>query len=244
VLEPDGLEIVATRDLPEGSIARLSADASSVYVVGDTHAYRLAWDGSGLALDDAWTVAYRTSDGQTFGWDPVIEAEAAWFLDDGAGTQAFGGSFRGKGISSAPLRLWRLPLDGAAPSSVEVCGQPGIIANPPLVDPDRRIAVGFDSGNGALAAWTFDESGFTPRWQRAQDHAAHMLRFPDTGELVCFDHSLTDGEHAVVLDIDSGTEFARVAISSPVQSVLFPAPGWARDFYAITFTGITRVFVG
>jgi hypothetical protein len=244
VLEPEGLEIVATRDLPEGSIARLSADGGVVYVVGEAHGFRLAWDGRRLALDDAWTFAYRTEEGQTFGWDPVLEAGAAWFLDDGAGTQAFGGSFRGRGVSTAPLRLWRRPLDGSPATSVAVCGAPGgIIANPPAVDPERRIAVGFDSGNAVLAAWTFDDDGFEPRWRRDQDHAAHMIRFPDSGELVCFDHSTTEGEHAVVLDLETGEELGRVAIDSPVQSVLFPAPGWDRDFYAVTFTGVSRVSV-
>jgi hypothetical protein len=51
--------------------------------------------------------------GQTFGWDAVIEDGFAWFLDNGDGTRGFGPSFRGKGVSTAPLHLVRVPLDAA-----------------------------------------------------------------------------------------------------------------------------------
>lgn len=245
VLEPEGLEVVATHELPEGSIARLSADGDTVYVVGDTHVFRLGWDGQHLTPDDAWTTAYRTAEGQTFAWDTVIEGGAAWFLDDGAGTEHFGGGFRGRGISTAPLRLWRVPLDGSPPASVEVCGRPGgIVANPPLVDPERRIAVGYDSGNAVLAAWRYGEPGeWDLLWRRDQGHGAHMLRFPDTGEIVTCDHDPELGEQCVVLDIETGAERGRVALGMPVQSVLFPSVGWDRDVYLVTFAGITRVHV-
>jgi hypothetical protein len=245
VLEPEGLDIVAHLDLDEGSIARLSADGDVVYVVGEVDVLRAAWDGTDLVVDDDWTRAYCTDAGQTFGWDPVLEAGSAWFLDDGAGTEGFGGAFRGKGISTAPLRLWRVPLDGAPPAAVAVCGRPGgIIANPPVVDPDRRVAVGYDSGNGVLAAWRFGEPGeWELLWRHDQDHAAHLIRYPDTGELVCFDHDPVAGERVVVRDIESGAERGRVAIGSPVQSVLFPSVGWGRDLYVSTFTGVARVSV-
>jgi hypothetical protein len=35
----------------------------------------------------------------------------------------------------------------------------------------------------------------------------------------------------------------RVATGSRVQSVLFPAPGWARDAYYCSFTTLARVSV-
>jgi hypothetical protein len=148
-------------------------------------------------------------------------------------------------VSTAPQRLWRLPLDGGAPASVEVCGRSGgIIANPPVVDPDRRVAVGYDSGNAVLAAWRFGEPGeWELLWRRDQDHGAHMIRYPDTGELVCCDHDTEAGEHVVVLDLESGAEQGRVGLGFPIQSVLFPAVGWERDLYAVTFAGIARVTV-
>ena len=255
VLEPENLEIVARFELPEGSIARLSADVAPdstprVYVIGDRHAMRLAWRAaeSALVLDDPWTAEYLRFPGQTFGWDTVIEAGSAWFLDNGEGTQAFGPSFYGKGRAASPLHLVRIPLDAAHPEPefLEVCGKPGgIIANPPSIDPSRRIAVGYDSGNGVMTAWRFGEPGEADRlWQREQHQAGHMIVFPDTCELVSYDFAHARGtEHCVVLDIETGAEKGRVALGSPVQSVVFPAAGPQRDLYMTTFMTVSHVTV-
>jgi hypothetical protein len=70
------------------------------------------------------------------------------------------------------------------------------------------------------------------------------LRFPDTGELVTGDHDAeTMTDHVVVLDIETGNEKARVATGSPVQSVVFPCPGFDRDLYWCSFTTLTRIHV-
>lgn len=246
LLEPDRLDIVARLALPQRSVARLSADGTSIYVVGVDSLLRVEWDGrGGLSLDDGFTARYRTVDGQTHGWDAVIDDASAWFLDDGAGSEAYQGSFRGIGISTVPNHLVRVRLDTGAVTLTPVCGLPkALVANPPAVDPQRRIVVGFDSSNGVLSGFRYDDNGLDRLWQRQQGHAAHMLRYPDTGELVTGDH---DGarvaDQAVVLDITTGAEKGRVDTGSPVQSVLFPAPGWGRDFYLVSFTTITRVFV-
>lgn len=252
VLEPERLEIIARLELPEGSIARLSADvaadgATRVYVIGDRHAMRLRWDGAAAALrpDDAWATEYLRFDGQTFGWDAVLEAGSAWFLDNGEGTNAFGPSFMGKGTSPSPLHLIRIPLDGSPePEYLEVCGRPGgIIANPPVVDGARHIAVGYDSGNGVMTAWRFGDPGVAERiWTREQDQAGHMILYPGTSELMCYDYDHARAtEQVVLLDIESGEEKARVAIDSPLQCVVFPAAGPHRDIYATTFTTIARI---
>ncbi len=132
----------------------------------------------------------------------------------------------------------------------EICGLPnGIVANPPAVDPDRGIAVGFDSGNGVLAAFDVDPGtgatgAMTPRWSRDQDHACHMIRFPDTGELVTADHDRARmADQVVVLDIETGTELGRVDTGGPVQSVVFPAVGFDRDLYVCSFTTLSHVRV-
>lgn len=266
VLEPDGLEIVARLTVPERSIARLSAAGSDIFVVGDSSLFRVVWDGEGLTLDAGFRPRYRTLDGQTYGWDAVIDAGAAWFLDNGAGSERYTGTFRGQGISPAPLHLVRVDLETGAVELTEICGLPnGIVANPPVVDPERGIAVGYDSGNGILAAFTVEpgsherrperargaEAGATrrpvppePRWTREQNHASHLLRFPDTGELVTGDHDAERmAEHVVILDIETGEEIARAETGSPVQSVLFPCPGFDRDLYLCSFTTLTRVSV-
>jgi hypothetical protein len=51
------------------------------------------------------------------------------------------------------------------------------------------------------------------------------------------------GDELAVLDLDSGAEKARVAIPSPIQGFLFPAPGFGRDVYYQSLTTIARVVV-
>ncbi len=241
VLDPDDLSIAGRLPLPEGSIARLSALGSTVVVVGMQSV--LLVDAGGAAPTLESSLPYRSVDGQTYGWDAVLTDTDAWFLDNGAGTEAFGPSFRGKTSSSAPLHLVRVPLDGGPPTLTEVCGEPGgIVANPPALDPGRGIVVGYDSGHGTMRAW--DVATGEQRWQRAQDHAGHMLRSPVTGEVLTYDFDHEAGvDHCVVLDVETGEERARVATEAPIQSVLFPSPGWDRDAYALTMATVTRVAV-
>ena len=54
---------------------------------------------------------------------------------------------------------------------------------------------------------------------------------------------LRGGDDLVVLDLDSGREKARVAVPSPSQGYLFPAPGFARDLYYQSITTIARIVV-
>jgi hypothetical protein len=249
VLDPGSLEIVARCDLPEPSIARLSADGDTVYVVGTTTLWRARWDGARAALtfDDAFAARYCNIEGQTYGWDAVLALGAAWFLDNGAGSERFIGTFRGQGISPAPLHLVRVDLETAAVTLTEICGLPnGMVANPPVVDESRRIVVGYDSSNGVVAAFDIAADGTTaPRWRREQNHACHPLLFADTGELVMNDHDADRMADAiVVLDIETGEERVRVDSGSAVQSVLFPAAGFGRDFYYCSFAVLTRVAPG
>lgn len=244
VLDPATLRVLATCTIPEASIARLSSDGYTVYAVGTHSLFRAHWDGTRLMLDDDFRAAYLTVPGQTYGWDAVIELGAAWFLDNGEGSERYSGTFRGRGASQAPLHLVRVDLETGAATLTEICGQPGgLIANPPLIDPERRIAVGYDSGNGVLAAFDIgDDGSCRPRWRREQNHASHMLLYPSTGDLVTNDHDVAAmSDDVVVLDVETGKERARVATGSPVQSVLFPAPGWDDDLYYCSFTGISRV---
>ena len=128
----------------------------------------------------------------------------------------------------------------------EICGLPnGIVANPPAVDVQRRIAVGYDSANGVLAAFDIAPDGTcTPRWRREQNHANHPILFADTGELVTADYDLERMmDQVVVLDISTGGELGRVDTASPLQSPVFMAPGFDRDVYYCAFPTICRVHV-
>ena len=236
VLHPDTLDVVDRLVLAEPSIARLSADGDTVFVVGDTSLLVVVWDGVRLRLDADRTVRYRTSEGQGFGWDCVIAGGSAWFLDDGDGSEAYSGTLRGHGLATTPLHLVRVDLATGHLALAEVSGLPGgLVANPPVVDVEAGIAVGYDSGNGVLVG--FDATTLEPRWRRQQDHGSHLLLY-DSGELVTGDHA-----DVVVLDVATGDERARVDSGSGMQSVLFPCPGWGRDLYLCSFLTVTRVEV-
>ena len=157
---------------------------------------------------------------------------------------------------------------------IEICGRPrGAVTNPPLYDPDRRIAVGYDSANAVLAAFRMGDR-LERLWERPLAHAAHMIRYPDTGELIVADWSgpalagsalaraigpragwaprsrmiraaaaRAGGDDVLVLDIESGAEIARAHVPGMFQSVLFPAPGWDRDLYWCTFSTVARLQV-
>jgi hypothetical protein len=213
--------------------------------VGHEHLFRLRWTGTELLLDPGFAARYRSMEGQTYGWDPVIADGAAWFLDNGEGSDRYAGTFRGMGVSMAPLHLVRIDLATGAVQLAEVCGlSGGLIANPPALDPVRRVVVGYDSGNGVVTAFRTEPDGIGPRlWSVELNHAAHPLLFPDTGELVLCHHEPGAGESVVVLDVQTGAELGRVATSSPVQSVVFGSAGFGHDFYLCSFTTVTRVSV-
>jgi hypothetical protein len=216
-----------------------------VYVVGDTTLQRVGWDGVALHLDPDFRPEYRTMQGQTFGWDAVIDGGAAWFLDDGKGSEQFNGSLRGLGVSTAPLHLVRVDLAHGAVTMAEVCGLPGgLIANPPAIDIQRSIAVGYDTGNGRVQAFRIGAATLEPLWTKDMNHGAHPLRFPDTGELVLCDHDAAAGaDQVVVLDIETGRELARAGTTSPIQSLVFHAPGFERDIYYCSMSTVARITV-
>jgi hypothetical protein len=244
VLDPATLEVVATCEIPEPSIARLSADGDTVYVVGDHSLFRLRWDGTNLVHDDAFVALYRTLEGQTHGWDAVIALGAAWFLDDGAGAERYAGTFRGIGTNTSPLHVVRVDLVTTEVRLTEVCGLPGgLVANPPLVDEGRRIVVGYDSGNGVMAAFDIAADGtLAPRWSVEQNHASHLLHDPVSGLFLSGDHHAEAfAEDLVVRDIETGEEIVRRLSGSPLQSVLFPAAGRGRSAYSVSFSTVSRL---
>lgn len=126
VLEPVHLEVIATLDLPEPSIARLSADRADVYAVGNTSLLRVYWDGTGLRLDDEFRVTYRTIEGQTYGWDCVVSGGDAWFFDDGDRSERFAGTLLGQGMSwSSTLSLEANWVDTGSPIQSVLFPTPG-----------------------------------------------------------------------------------------------------------------------
>jgi hypothetical protein len=190
-LDPVTLEDrAAPLRLPETVIARLSADSTGIYAVGVNRAMRVNWEAGALTLDD-WQHHYRAGPDTGYGWDPVIAANRLWFLDQGR--HRFRLSMRGSGLDPGPVRLHSIPLgDPSGATSVLICGEPyGAITNPPLIDPERMIAVGYDTANGRMTAFDIPESESaepTPRWRKEIGSGPHLLRWTDTGEMVACDH--------------------------------------------------------
>jgi hypothetical protein len=202
------------------------------------------WDGESLH-SDGWRAEYRQLQGQTYGWDVVIADTDAWFLDNGESTHKFAGTLRGVGTATAPLHLVRVNLASGRVSLNEICGLAGgVVANPPLVDEQRQMVVGFDSGNGVLAGFSYDEKRVHKVWSVEQNHGSHMLLYPESGEFVSAHYDQERGvEQVVVRDISTGREIARADTGSPIQSVVFPACGTRRDFYWCSMLSLNRVTV-
>ena len=238
-LSPD-LEILARHTVDEGSVARLSARETDVYVVGVHSLLEVHWSGSEFST--AKTITYREA-GEGFGWDAVIADGRAWFLNNGAGSQNFDGTLRGKGVATAPQALVAVDLATAAVTKYVVNDElHSLVANPPAIDSERKIAVGYDSGNGVVTAFRYSDDSREPLWRKSMWHACHPLVLPAAGYVVLNDFNFEFGrDEVVVLDIESGTEVARAATESPLQSVLFGAPGDANDVYLCSFTHLTRV---
>lgn len=249
VLDPATLApVCADLVCPEPSVARLSAVGNTVYVVGVRSIFRYHWDEQQQRLlrDADWQHHYLADSGQSYGWDVVLDGAQAWFMDNGRHRYRF--RMQGAGVSRTPNRLHRVSLQDAADhQQVAVCGLGGgSITNPPLVDLQRQIVVGFDSANSHLQAWRIqpETRSLTPLWHKSPfGCASHLLLYPETGELVVNDYRRL-GEEVVVLDIESGTERGRVRVGGPMQGVVFPAPGWQRDLYWCSMGRLARVFVG
>lgn len=248
LLEPDRLEPLCPGvEIPEGSIARISADRGAagefVYVVGDHTIFRYRYGLGTLIRDADWSCRYRMLPvgEQSYGWDPVIAGGSAWFMDNGE--NQYRGGFKGTGVASGPLHLMRVSLKDAGDHEMFTpFGLPnGTIVNPPLVDQSRTIAVVYDSGNSRIAGFRYGDS-FEHLWEHAFGASNHFLLFPDTGEIVVNDFDGTN-DHVVVLNIASGVEVGRVATGSPLQAPFFQSPGWARDIYTCSLTTLSRTFV-
>ncbi len=242
VLDPVTLEDrVAPRTLPEPCVARLAADGNEIVVVGVAAVHRLRWDPRARGLSPVGTpFTYLDDADRSFGWDPIVDAGAIWWMDGGDHTFPNGMTMVGNGVAPGANRLWKLPLDGSAAAWVEISGLPGgAVTNPPVVDPDRGLVVAYDSANGVAAAFAVDD--LATCWRTELATAQHLVLYADTGELVANDHDRETGDSLVVVDIATGEVRARTAVGSPAQSVVFGAPGTRRDFTFVSLSTVARV---
>ena len=231
---------------PEPSIARLSAVGNTVYVVGVRSICRYHWDDAvqTLRLDHDWQWNYIGATAQSYGWDPVIDGQNAWFMDNGLHRYRI--NMLGAGVRPSANRLLRVSLSDARDhASLDVSGLPrGSITNPPLVDVQRRIVVAFDSANQVLRAWRIGaDHMLAPLWIKTDfGVASHLVLYPESGELVVNDYRRW-GEEVVVLEVETGSERGRVRSGGITQGVVFPSVGWERDLYWCSMGRLARVFV-
>lgn len=237
----------ADTDCPEPSMARLSSIGNTVYVVGVRSIFRYHWSevAKRLLFDQDWRFDYIGSSGQSYGWDVVLDGQHAWFMDNGK--HRYLRKMIGAGVSRTANRLLRVSMtDANDHASLDVCGLAGgSITNPPLVDLQRHIVIGYDSANRHLQAWRFglESRALLPLWHKsAFGCASHMILYTDTGELVVNDYR-RNGEEVVVLNIETGLELARVRSGGLTQGVVFPSTGWNRDFYWSSMGRLARIYI-
>jgi len=208
--------------------------------------FRYLWDAQQrcLARDTAWEFPYIADPAQGYGWDPVIDGEDCWFMDNGRHRYFL--SMRGAGVGRGVVNLLRVSLaDASHCARHPVSGLPGgAITNPPLVDRERGIVVAYDSAHAVLRAWRILPGSrvLEPLWSKHDFGAAsHLLLLPQSGELLVNDYRALR-EDLVVLDIATGSELARARSGGNMQGVVFPGAGWSGDLYYCSFDSLLRVW--
>ena len=248
ILDPETLQPVCEPvETLEPSISRLSSKGNTIYLTGTKSIFRYHWNDKTekAELDDAWIFDYIKGTKQSYGWDPVISGNNAWFMDNGK--HRFQVSMINAGVHPTPLNYIRVSLDDISNFNIApISGLArGSITNPPLYCPQKKILVAFDSANSVICAFKYnDESGDLLKiWEKKSfGCGGHMIYYQDTGEVVTNDYKRFS-DSAVILDIKSGMEKGRATLKSLSQGVVFSCPGWQRDFYYLTLSSISRVQV-
>ena len=248
ILDPETLRPVCEPiQTIEPSISRLSSKGNTIYVTGIQSIFRYHWNDKtqNAELDNTWIFDYIKGSTQSYGWDPVISENNAWFMDNGK--HNFQVSMINAGVYPTPVNYIRVSLDDINDFNISpISGlAKGSITNPPLYYPQKKILVAFDSANSVICAFKYTEDSRTLSkiWEKTGfGCGGHMIYYQDTGEVVTNDYKRFS-DMAVVLDIDTGREKGRAALKSYSQGVVFSCPGWDRDFYYLTLSSISRVTV-
>lgn len=268
-LEPDGLEVLETIVLPEGSMGRIAADITttsdgevkeSIYVPGTEHLWRVHAHPTHLEVD-GWKVRYR-QDGDVWGlsWDACLSDGYCWILDCGdvqsvrrihqVEPNGRYDSPPGRDLSwrlpapwSGAQRLLRVSLDDPDDvTSIEPFGVPGggVIA-PPVHVPEAQMAIAWDSINGGLAGVATDGPELNVTWQLDIRASMQPVVFPESGELVINDFTNDGYDDLIVVDVATGQLLDRVSTGSRVANGMFLTAGGNRDVYYCTTTALARV---
>jgi hypothetical protein len=272
LLDPETLERrCADVPLAESAVARLAADGDRLYAVGATAVHGYRWDGA--RLEREFGVRYLDRRDQSYGWDPVIAGGQLWFLDNGDHDYVTTMAGAGRAAGPVRLHRVSLADPGDREAVEVCGLPHGTVTDPPLYDDRRRIAVAYDSGNSVVQAFRFGErleplwrrelahsahmvlfadTGELvlhdyrgPAYARTRVGRALGRRGGGLAQSARVRRALGAryGDDVVVVDIETGTERGRARVPSMFQSVLFPAPGFARDLYWCTFSTLARLEV-
>jgi len=186
--------------------------------------------------------ASAAEEGQEFAWDPVITKSDVWMLDNGAGSQNFTTSLLGIGDAKTSQKLIRVSLSDASVTNYSVNDQVNsLVSNPPCIDEERHVAIGYDSAHGVVSAFAFDNAS-TPLWSMKLNHAMHPILLHEEGVVMMNDFRVETGlEDIVLLDVLTGEELHRVTTESPLQSVIFGSCGFSNDLYVCSFSHVSRI---
>ena len=114
--------------------------------------YRYHFDAErkALTLDGNWSLDYVGNTIQGYGWDPVIDEQNIWFMDNGEHTMIT--SMLNAGVNPAPNNVIRVSVEDASDFSITPVSSNsyGSRTNPPLYCARRRILVATTTG----WAWT------------------------------------------------------------------------------------------
>ncbi len=260
-LAPDGLEVMQSVALPEGSMGRVAADLTPdgefIYIPGIEHVWRLRVTPDALDVDEAWSPRYRTEGGsQGLSWDGCISEGALWLMDNGDidSLRAIYGvhpngrfeapdkrlSWRRPAPWDGPQRLLRVDLASGHIDVIAPFGTPGggIIA-PPVNVPEHGMCIAWDSINGGLAGVSTTDR-LNVAWTLDARPSMQPVVYPETGELVINDFQ--DGDDTlIVVDIATGALIDRVGTGSQVANGMFLTAGEDRDVYYCSTLAISRV---
>lgn len=130
---------------------------------------------------------------------------------------------------NAVLRAWRMNGDGLEPLwRRDDFAHAGHL----IVYPGTRELIAQDYSDTPFLRRPLVRRALRPAFARLAGSAAVRRASLRTGS-----------DQLVVLDLDTGEDKARVAVPSPSQAFLFPAPGFGRDVYYQSLTTIARVAV-
>ena len=262
LFDPSNLECLQTFEFVGSSIGRFCIDPGSewdnLYATTTSHIHRLIYKDRQLSLDPGWSACYDLpGEDQGFAWCNTVGSDSVWFMDMGdlppvesimraypVGSKPVAFS----PLNQAPVRVHRVSIDDS--NSTDAFTPFGLPAGgqgaSPLYIQDKNILMAFDTLNRKTGAWRFNGAGdFMELWVRDIGNSNQPLYYPDTGEVILDDVLEDHTVDAVVVDIETGEEKARVATGTLFAAGMMACPGFERDFYAASGAhgALYRVYV-